>query len=86
MRRRGEMSKEEAMDLSVYIERLLSEPSRELVLAAEEALVALGVWKLSDDANPYREIGKDLRKQMNVAHDLLLNALLASKGTKSTPD
>ena len=43
--------------------------------AAQEALLALAVLKITDSEKPYIEISPTLRKQIYKAHDLLLNAL-----------
>jgi hypothetical protein len=50
-----------------------SEPN--LIGAAQEALLALAAWKLTDEQEQYREVGPGLRKQFNKAHDLLFAAL-----------
>lgn len=49
--------------------------SEQLRHAAEEALVALAVFKHTDAQQPYIEISSTFRAQLLKAHDLLLVAL-----------
>lgn len=50
-------------------------PPPTLVEAAQNALLAIAAWKLTDDQQPYKEIGPDLRGAFRKAHDELLDAL-----------
>lgn len=59
----------------IRIARKSREQLAAAVEAGQEALVAIGAWKISDEQKFYAEVGDDLRKQFIKAHDLLLSAL-----------
>lgn len=63
---------------------LLAEREKVMALAdaLQSALLPIAAWKLTDESEPYKEVGPDLRKGFLDAHDAIMDALAKVKEGK----